>query len=133
MIRRPPRSTLSSSSAASDVYKRQVQIRAGVRNQYCSRTPARLVHPCHGTGTVLRLRLSNEATTGAFVAEPVRYAWTPTDPAACRLASVSFTVVWNAAGSVLPTFQPFAEMVVLPGTPFVPFTWKLSRRVSPTA
>src|SRR5664279_5958649 len=26
MIRRPPRSTLSSSSAASDVYKRQVQI-----------------------------------------------------------------------------------------------------------
>src|SRR5664280_1478648 len=29
MIRRPPRSTLSSSSAASDVYKRQVPLRAG--------------------------------------------------------------------------------------------------------
>src|SRR5664279_6154526 len=27
MIRRPPRSTLSSSSAASDVYKRQVEVR----------------------------------------------------------------------------------------------------------
>src|SRR5664280_3859328 len=32
MIRRPPRSTLSSSSAASDVYKRQVQVR-GVEEQ----------------------------------------------------------------------------------------------------
>eukprot|EP00658_Telonema_sp_P-2_P003295 TRINITY_DN11215_c0_g1_i4.p1 TRINITY_DN11215_c0_g1~~TRINITY_DN11215_c0_g1_i4.p1 ORF type:complete len:146 (+),score=27.56 TRINITY_DN11215_c0_g1_i4:78-515(+) len=30
MIRRPPRSTLSSSSAASDVYKRQVQEEVGV-------------------------------------------------------------------------------------------------------
>ena len=29
MIRRPPRSTLSSSSAASDVYKRQVQVLEG--------------------------------------------------------------------------------------------------------
>ena len=34
MIRRPPRSTLSSSSAASDVYKRQV----GVLVEYCSVT-----------------------------------------------------------------------------------------------
>eukprot|EP00658_Telonema_sp_P-2_P000610 TRINITY_DN10228_c0_g1_i3.p1 TRINITY_DN10228_c0_g1~~TRINITY_DN10228_c0_g1_i3.p1 ORF type:complete len:125 (+),score=46.94 TRINITY_DN10228_c0_g1_i3:118-492(+) len=34
MIRRPPRSTLSSSSAASDVYKRQYQRR--VRVLYCS-------------------------------------------------------------------------------------------------
>src|SRR5665648_288977 len=31
MIRRPPRSTLSSSSAASDVYKRQVPLRVKVR------------------------------------------------------------------------------------------------------
>src|SRR5664280_3702632 len=31
MIRRPPRSTLSSSSAASDVYKRQVEDGQGVR------------------------------------------------------------------------------------------------------
>src|SRR5665648_1232077 len=30
MIRRPPRSTLSSSSAASDVYKRQVPVQAGL-------------------------------------------------------------------------------------------------------
>src|SRR5664280_3272796 len=34
MIRRPPRSTLSSSSAASDVYKRQVPIYAAVNNAY---------------------------------------------------------------------------------------------------
>src|SRR5664280_3862028 len=32
MIRRPPRSTLSSSSAASDVYKRQVEHTEGVGN-----------------------------------------------------------------------------------------------------
>src|SRR5678815_2669278 len=31
MIRRPPRSTLDRSSAASDVYKRQAEARAGVR------------------------------------------------------------------------------------------------------
>src|SRR5665648_1064793 len=33
MIRRPPRSTLSSSSAASDVYKRQLPIRVGERRR----------------------------------------------------------------------------------------------------
>ena len=35
MIRRPPRSTLSSSSAASDVYKRQVSLEDGfIESQY---------------------------------------------------------------------------------------------------
>src|SRR5664279_6020697 len=33
MIRRPPRSTLSSSSAASDVYKRQVLVGSGLKEQ----------------------------------------------------------------------------------------------------
>eukprot|EP00656_Telonema_subtile_P056856 TRINITY_DN9208_c0_g1_i3.p1 TRINITY_DN9208_c0_g1~~TRINITY_DN9208_c0_g1_i3.p1 ORF type:complete len:249 (+),score=12.40 TRINITY_DN9208_c0_g1_i3:91-837(+) len=44
MIRRPPRSTLSSSSAASDVYKRQYQRR--VRGCIARRMPA----PHHGLG-----------------------------------------------------------------------------------
>ena len=41
MIRRPPRSTLSSSSAASDVYKRQVRIRVHV-----SRSTERSTETC---------------------------------------------------------------------------------------
>eukprot|EP00658_Telonema_sp_P-2_P016739 TRINITY_DN16486_c0_g1_i5.p1 TRINITY_DN16486_c0_g1~~TRINITY_DN16486_c0_g1_i5.p1 ORF type:complete len:105 (-),score=12.86 TRINITY_DN16486_c0_g1_i5:96-410(-) len=54
MIRRPPRSTLSSSSAASDVYKRQISTRAefsfrasssdrGERRQVARRTLIRMV------------------------------------------------------------------------------------------
>src|SRR5450756_19263 len=35
MIRRPPRSTQSRSSAASDVYKRQIQCRAGLHRNVC--------------------------------------------------------------------------------------------------
>src|SRR5664280_3782516 len=41
MIRRPPRSTLSSSSAASDVYKRQVRGRGGRRRPEGQRDRAR--------------------------------------------------------------------------------------------
>src|SRR5674536_251869 len=40
MIRRPPRSTLSSSSAASDVYKRQLQPTAGSLRRRRARRPA---------------------------------------------------------------------------------------------
>src|SRR5674536_195419 len=42
MIRRPPRSTLSSSSAASDVYKRQPLLRGPAQD---AEVPARLPHP----------------------------------------------------------------------------------------
>src|SRR5664280_2241127 len=45
MIRRPPRSTLSSSSAASDVYKRQIQSSASVRTG---------THPAFGVGVRAR-------------------------------------------------------------------------------
>eukprot|EP00658_Telonema_sp_P-2_P009020 TRINITY_DN13412_c0_g3_i2.p2 TRINITY_DN13412_c0_g3~~TRINITY_DN13412_c0_g3_i2.p2 ORF type:complete len:112 (+),score=22.82 TRINITY_DN13412_c0_g3_i2:122-457(+) len=41
MIRRPPRSTLSSSSAASDVYKRQ-----GINAEYGKTTPAAMGNLC---------------------------------------------------------------------------------------
>ena len=45
------------------------------------------------------------------------------------VASASFTVVWKAAGSLVPTFQALAESVV----GLVPVTAKLTRTVSPTA
>ena len=38
MIRRPPRSTLSSSSAASDVYKRQIHDGPEANGQYTDKT-----------------------------------------------------------------------------------------------
>src|SRR5664279_6289245 len=44
MIRRPPRSTLSSSSAASDVYKRQLLNRTPVKLGMRLDQPARLRH-----------------------------------------------------------------------------------------
>src|SRR5450756_532489 len=50
MIRRPPRSTQSRSSAASDVYKRQVEADAG-REAEEARQDA-LAQPGHGTGPV---------------------------------------------------------------------------------
>src|SRR5674536_369706 len=43
MIRQPPRSTLSSSSAASDVYKRQIE------HHHCQTTRGGLGNDVHGT------------------------------------------------------------------------------------
>eukprot|EP00658_Telonema_sp_P-2_P024828 TRINITY_DN1998_c0_g6_i3.p1 TRINITY_DN1998_c0_g6~~TRINITY_DN1998_c0_g6_i3.p1 ORF type:complete len:647 (-),score=102.14 TRINITY_DN1998_c0_g6_i3:343-2283(-) len=51
MIRRPPRSTLSSSSAASDVYKRQYQRR--VRGKGYIMGPSSLPHPAFPVSTAL--------------------------------------------------------------------------------
>eukprot|EP00656_Telonema_subtile_P026186 TRINITY_DN2816_c0_g2_i1.p1 TRINITY_DN2816_c0_g2~~TRINITY_DN2816_c0_g2_i1.p1 ORF type:complete len:181 (+),score=38.42 TRINITY_DN2816_c0_g2_i1:98-640(+) len=45
MIRRPPRSTLSSSSAASDVYKRQVSTQSTGATQHKMKLPE--AKPCH--------------------------------------------------------------------------------------
>src|SRR5664279_1904779 len=60
MIRRPPRSTLSSSSAASDVYKRQVMVRAKMRKPQMvssanspNLTGAPLPQPFSGTASIL--------------------------------------------------------------------------------
>src|SRR5665648_321668 len=49
MIRRPPRSTLSSASAASDVYKRQVDAVSSARSARRSKTPRRVMelHACY--------------------------------------------------------------------------------------
>ena len=49
MIRRPPRSTLDRSSAASDVYKRQV----GVIDLRTLMVPTKLVWPAAGISVVL--------------------------------------------------------------------------------
>src|SRR5664280_3825643 len=52
MIRRPPRSTLSSSSAASDVYKRQVGYACGSRLAYAGvEASAELELPDSGVGS----------------------------------------------------------------------------------
>src|SRR5664280_3855347 len=52
MIRRPPRSTLSSSSAASDVYKRQAHRGGHRKDSWCQSEndlsapgPCRIIHP----------------------------------------------------------------------------------------
>eukprot|EP00658_Telonema_sp_P-2_P011221 TRINITY_DN14261_c0_g1_i4.p1 TRINITY_DN14261_c0_g1~~TRINITY_DN14261_c0_g1_i4.p1 ORF type:complete len:232 (+),score=62.55 TRINITY_DN14261_c0_g1_i4:132-827(+) len=65
MIRRPPRSTLSSSSAASDVYKRQYQRR--VRGMEGSGWFAKLARGYNATGTVPPLAYTvdeNQPTRG---------------------------------------------------------------------
>src|SRR5680860_1564349 len=46
MIRRPPRSTQSRSSAASDVYKRQIKRRIGIDMEH--RGKASVIGPVHG-------------------------------------------------------------------------------------
>eukprot|EP00656_Telonema_subtile_P026639 TRINITY_DN28622_c0_g1_i1.p2 TRINITY_DN28622_c0_g1~~TRINITY_DN28622_c0_g1_i1.p2 ORF type:complete len:111 (+),score=16.04 TRINITY_DN28622_c0_g1_i1:46-378(+) len=46
MIRRPPRSTLSSSSAASDVYKRQQRRVRGIFNGCDAVTPVTVIKTC---------------------------------------------------------------------------------------
>src|SRR5664280_2674762 len=45
MIRRPPRSTLSSSSAASDVYKRQILKHEGMTREQWKKDPGNLLRP----------------------------------------------------------------------------------------
>src|SRR5659263_258918 len=45
MIRRPPRSTQSRSSAASDVYKRQQALRRGLPTRQSARVQAKAGHP----------------------------------------------------------------------------------------
>src|SRR5674536_224624 len=59
MIRRPPRSTLSSSSAASDVYKRQVLVTRDNLNQGATRLKNRVM---------IEVFLKDEATPGAVQA-----------------------------------------------------------------
>eukprot|EP00656_Telonema_subtile_P003009 TRINITY_DN11384_c0_g1_i14.p1 TRINITY_DN11384_c0_g1~~TRINITY_DN11384_c0_g1_i14.p1 ORF type:complete len:112 (-),score=3.66 TRINITY_DN11384_c0_g1_i14:539-874(-) len=60
MIRRPPRSTLSSSSAASDVYKRQKLYLNGVANWACKSFPESTVF---GTVSQLLERLTDSPIT----------------------------------------------------------------------
>src|SRR5664279_659545 len=56
MIRRPPRSTLSSSSAASDVYKRQLETRVRAI------TSKRAEDPCHEHSPVAPFGEGNDPT-----------------------------------------------------------------------
>src|SRR5664279_4825811 len=76
MIRRPPRSTLSSSSAASDVYKRQVYARRAVSIADTSRWvergirdvpfPGRRIDAVHPVCTVLASGSSRQACFDAI-------------------------------------------------------------------
>src|SRR5674536_197599 len=75
MIRRPPRSTLSSSSAASDVYKRQVV----VLGRTCDRCGPRLPPLAADVGAS-KLRCCSAARRAGGVARPERGAAT-----ACQL------------------------------------------------
>eukprot|EP00658_Telonema_sp_P-2_P009921 TRINITY_DN13704_c0_g2_i6.p2 TRINITY_DN13704_c0_g2~~TRINITY_DN13704_c0_g2_i6.p2 ORF type:complete len:139 (+),score=16.01 TRINITY_DN13704_c0_g2_i6:74-490(+) len=61
MIRRPPRSTLSSSSAASDVYKRQLQYKTLLCIDCNAWTP-RCGKRCIGPSSVEQLRRTLDAT-----------------------------------------------------------------------
>src|SRR5665648_212950 len=58
MIRRPPRSTLSSSSAASDVYKRQILDREGAEVAGDAFVRVAVVEDCQGP---VRARLAQDA------------------------------------------------------------------------
>src|SRR5674536_320233 len=75
MIRRPPRSTLSSSSAASDVYKRQVVHRHASHGTQRLEAP---FHPLESREAVdHRLRVSPTALPTAMAASPLRTLWAP--------------------------------------------------------
>src|SRR5659263_735611 len=81
MIRRPPRSTQSRSSAASDVYKRQVRRRGEKdRTAYplgrCGREGGREGFPA-ATGGARPGSSSRNVTTARYCAEPRHSAETP--------------------------------------------------------
>src|SRR5674536_92335 len=84
MIRRPPRSTLSSSSAASDVYKRQTLKRHFTRKWDLSNAPSVCVHCSVGCNTIaserygsLRRIMSryNGAVNGYFICDRGRFGY----------------------------------------------------------
>src|SRR5664280_3256007 len=76
MIRRPPRSTLSSSSAASDVYKRQEAYQRGVQERAASGQEriAKYNAKYHAGAGV-----STGVSTGAVTGTPLAANWYP-DP-----------------------------------------------------
>src|SRR5665648_201908 len=88
MIRRPPRSTLSSSSAASDVYKRQVDAVSSARSARRSKTPRR----------VMELHACYFKDLGAFSTDQRRASATAGKPEPGRLVS--------AIGLLIPQCRP---------------------------
>eukprot|EP00658_Telonema_sp_P-2_P011067 TRINITY_DN14208_c0_g1_i1.p1 TRINITY_DN14208_c0_g1~~TRINITY_DN14208_c0_g1_i1.p1 ORF type:complete len:238 (-),score=54.32 TRINITY_DN14208_c0_g1_i1:325-1038(-) len=97
MIRRPPRSTLSSSSAASDVYKRQYQRR--VRGQQCSRECQSCCEVMGNQSAVPRTRVTtvvaqqNEGLDDDIAAMQRIPKFTPPDPSSLRKSPVSFSTL----------------------------------------
>src|SRR5674536_258642 len=84
MIRRPPRSTLSSSSAASDVYKRQTLKRHFTRKWDLSNAPSVCVHCSVGCNTIVSERYGslrrimsryNGAVNGYFICDRGRFGY----------------------------------------------------------
>eukprot|EP00658_Telonema_sp_P-2_P006517 TRINITY_DN12465_c0_g1_i5.p1 TRINITY_DN12465_c0_g1~~TRINITY_DN12465_c0_g1_i5.p1 ORF type:complete len:277 (+),score=78.44 TRINITY_DN12465_c0_g1_i5:108-938(+) len=90
MIRRPPRSTLSSSSAASDVYKRQVSTQStgeppliamgcgASRGNFTPESPLEFTYFgvfAKGLGPVLCLQLSGLDWTGHSITAETRHKW----------------------------------------------------------
>src|SRR5680860_533279 len=104
MIRRPPRSTQSRSSAASDVYKRQILIRS----------PTRRTGPARAVFHAIRLRHPHRVITALTTAEWAQLAGTAFT--AIAVSAALLTVIraerdrWDRR---LPDFQvePLRDMV----------------------
>src|SRR5664279_952731 len=119
MIRRPPRSTLSSSSAASDVYKRQL------RGSFSKLRPSNLIWimPAQGADTLetraIHQMKGTKVTTSAqssSTSTPIRsrFQWRVIDIVVASIIGVAsglIFVVWNVASS--PAMAPFSAL--LPG------------------
>ena len=87
MIRRPPRSTLSSSSAASDVYKRQRQSTEALSKHRLAVLES--INPQGLEEWQARVQAAVDAHPEAFRKIPIS---TPSDPAGDK----SFNIVWRA-------------------------------------
>ena len=93
MIRRPPRSTLSSSSAASDVYKRQPQSTTFARG--AAKHPAAQAAAIHAatmtaasSASAIGYRAATATVTVAHTAQALAQAAGPSLPSGARLCSV---------------------------------------------
>eukprot|EP00658_Telonema_sp_P-2_P012306 TRINITY_DN14692_c0_g1_i1.p1 TRINITY_DN14692_c0_g1~~TRINITY_DN14692_c0_g1_i1.p1 ORF type:complete len:117 (+),score=10.73 TRINITY_DN14692_c0_g1_i1:93-443(+) len=91
MIRRPPRSTLSSSSAASDVYKRQYQ-HTEIGSPRCH------MYTSHISDEVAT-RHPHEECGNMHINEPIKESWQPPD--LCHMHTTSTTVAIITTDSLL--------------------------------
>src|SRR5664280_3348060 len=101
MIRRPPRSTLSSSSAASDVYKRQVLSVSQIAGITAAKKTSELIPLCHNIVLdKVKVEASIDKTGVVIISEVKCYGKTGVEMEALTAVSTALLTVYDMCKAV---------------------------------